>query len=160
MKKLKILITVIVMFNLIAIAKGQDNMVIHLAGNNNVTVAISDIQRITFNGNNMLLKPRNGSANSYLLDNIASITFLNGSTGVAKEIGKDIEVKFYLNSNNEIVVESPYSITELTVFDLTGKTVTTTFSSPVNVNSLSTGVYLLKIETSEGTVTKKFIKNR
>lgn len=160
MKKLKILIAWTAMFNFIAVVNGQDRMTIHLADNTNSQFRMTDIQRITFNDNNMLLKTVNGATNSYLLDNIASITFFDDPIAI-KEIDRNIEVNVYLNAYGDIVVESPCSITGLTVFDLTGKAVTnTTFSSPVHVNHLSTGVYLLKVETTQGTVSKKFIKNR
>ena len=142
--------------------KGQDNLRIHLVDNSNVTIAISDIQRITFSGDNMLLKPVTGIEQSYLLDNIAGISFLNAPSDIPETDGVDrnIEVNVYLNSSGEVVAESPHPITGLTVFDLTGRTVKTARQSHVNVNSLSMGIYLLKIETSAGTVIKKFVKNR
>jgi len=162
MKKFKILISVMVMLFCITTTKGQDSLKIHLVDNSDMIVALDDIQRMTFNNNNMLLKPVSGVEQSYLLDNIAVITFLNtpdDPDGIG-EFSKNIEVNVYLNSSGEVVAESSYPITGLTLFDLHGRVVNTTNLSHVNVISLSKGVYLLKIETSAGTVTKKFVKTR
>jgi hypothetical protein len=162
MKKLNILFTIMALFNFITIVKGQENMVIHLTDNSNVTVKMTDIQRITFNGDQMLLKKTaNSTPSTYLLDNINSITFTDSTHGGGiANLTEQIDVHVYLNAYGEIVVESPYSIKGLTVFDLTGRTLTATLGSSVNVNFLSMGIYLLTVETTQGTVSKKFIKNR
>jgi hypothetical protein len=145
----------------ITTSQGQDNLVIHLITGSDVTVAIKDVQRITFSGDNMLLKPVTGAEKSYHLDNITFITFLNG-VGIHEnpEVAKNIEVNVYVNAAGEVVAESSHSIIGLTLFDVTGKLVSMTTRSHINVNSLNMGIYLLKIETTDGTVTKKFIKNR
>jgi len=157
MFRMKILITFLAIIFSIATLKGQDNMVINLVGNNDVTIAINDIQRITFDANNMLLKNVNGVENTYLLDNIASITFFDDPTAI-KDVPEGIEIDVYVNASGEIAVKSPYQINRLTVIDLSGRALTTSTQSSLNVNSLSTGIYLLKVETTEGTVTKKFYK--
>jgi len=156
MKLKKTIMLVVIIFG-VAMANGQDTLKIHLVHESSVTVAISDIQRITFSGDNMLLKPVIGVEQSYLLDNIAVITFLDASNGIG-EFYENIEVNVYLNSSGEVVAESSHPIIGLTLFDLHGRTVGTTNLNHVNVNSLSMGVYLLKIETSAGTVTKKIVK--
>jgi len=160
--KLKQLIMVVAIMFGIATTNGQDKLVIHLVNNSDVAVEINKIQRITFSGNNMLLKPVTGDEQSYHLDNITGITFLDDPSDICEKqnVDKNIEVNVYVNSSGELVVESPHLITGVTVFDLTGRTVKTTRQSLVNVNSLSMGVYLLKVETHQGTVTKKFVKNR
>ena len=158
MRKVKFVITILAIIFSIATLKGQDNMVINLVGSSNVTIAIDDIQRITFDKGNMLLKTVNGAENTYLLDDITSITFLDDPSAI-QDTPKNIELNVYVNAYGEIVVESPYRINRLTVFDLSGKQLTTSAQSNLNVSFLSTGMYLLRVETTEGTVTKKFIKN-
>jgi len=157
MKEKKILITLLAIVFSIAILKGQDNMFIHLAGSNDVTVAINDIQRITFDGDNMLLKTVKGAENSYLLDNIASITFRGEQTAI-EDVAKNVELNVYQNASGEIVVESPFQINRLTVFDLNGRKLSVSTQGRVNVNSFPKGLYLLKIETSEKVITRKIIK--
>ena len=147
-----------ILFSIVTV-KGQDNIVINFANNSDVTIKIDDIQKITFNGNNMQFKTVKGVENSYLMDDIALISFSDGLTAI-KDMPKNIELNVSVNANGKIVVEAPYPIKELTVFDLNGRKLITGTLGSLNVNFLSKGIYILKIETTEGIITKKFIKNR
>lgn len=141
-----------------AIAYGQNSMVINLTDNNSISTPFSNIQRITFDSDNLLLRTTNGSTNNYLFNNIASITFID-KVGIA-QFSETIDVNVFINSFNEITVESPHQIIKLTVFDIIGREVATTTQSKLNVNFLNTGVYILQVTTSNGLVSKKFIKNK
>ena len=154
----KKLLTFLAILFSFAIVQGQDNLKINLVDNSSVTVTFSNIQKITFDDENMLLKTTSGTENSYLLDNIASITFIDG-VGI-KEFAETINVHVFVNASGEVVVETPHQINKLTVFDLTGRQVAMSTQSKVNVNSLSTGIYILQVATDKGLVSKKFIKNR
>ena len=156
--KIKKILTFFTILFCVAIANGQNVLVINLFDNTNVSIPFCNIQKLTFDGDNMLLKSKNGVETSYLLDNITSITFLN-EVGI-KEVKEIIEVNVFINGYGEIVVESPHRINKLTVFDLTGKEVTTSSQNRMNVNFLPTGLYVLQVETDKGLVAKKFIKNR
>ena len=158
-RQLKFLFTLPVIIFSITTLKGQDNRVINLISNNDITIAISEIQRITFNGDTILIKNVNGIEDSYLLNDVTSITFLDEYTAI-KDIPDDIEINIYVNTFGEIVVESPYQINRLTVFDINGRKLMANTQSSLNVNSLIKGFYLIKVETAEGIVTKKIIKNR
>jgi len=149
---------VLMVFLLIAFTvHGQNNLVINLVGSPSVTVPLSDIQKITFDDNNMLLKTASGT-NSYLLNKIVSITFLEDEVGV-EEVKRKKEVKVYVNGYGEIVVDSPHQINCLTVFDLTGREVANSSQNKMNVNNLPVGLYILQVATEQGFVSKKFIKN-
>ena len=156
MKK-NVLLTFLAILFSFAIAKGQDNLVINLVDNSSVIVAFSNIKRITFNNDNLLLIATTATT-SLPLDNIASITFIDG-VGI-KEFAETIDVHVFVNAAGEVVVETPHQIHQLTVFDLTGRQIATTTQSKLNVNFLSTGIYILQIATDKGLVSKKFIKNR
>ena len=160
MKKMKILTAFLAILISMATLKGQDNMVVNITGNLDVTVEIVDIQRITFEGDNMLLKTVAGVENSYWLDDIAFITFFDESQNSIKAITQDVKISFYVNIAGEIVVESPYPINQLIVFDLSGRKLAVSAQSNLNVNFLDAGVYLLKVETEKGIVSKKITKNR
>ena len=153
---MKKFLTFLAMLFSFAIAMGQNQLVINLTGSPSVTIPFSNIQIITFDADNMLLKTNNG-INSYMLENIASITFLDG-VGI-EEVKEVIEVNIYINSYGEIVVESPHQINQLTVFDITGKQVALSTQIKMNVNYLNTGIYILQVVTNKGIVSKKFIKN-
>ena len=68
-------------------------------------------------------------------------------------------------AHNTLTVESASPIREITVYDMTGRAVavetrcTTSLQYNINVSSLSTGIYLVKVVTANGTETAKFVKN-
>jgi hypothetical protein len=156
--KRKIILAFLAILFSFAIAKGQNQMVINFIGSASVSTAFSNIQKITFDDDNMVLKGKNGAENSYQIDNIASITFLH-KIGI-REFNETIDVNIFVNASGEIVVESPYQINKLTVFDLIGREMAISSQSKMNVNFLNTGVYILQIITNKGIVTKKFIINK
>jgi hypothetical protein len=74
-----------------------------------------------------------------------------------------IEFSIYPNPTaNLLYIESEnLEIKKLSIFDFNGKQVIQTqfiVNQSISVNHLSEGMYLLKIETEKGTVTKKFVK--
>jgi len=71
-------------------------------------------------------------------------------------------LKFYPNpAKNELIIENcELRINQIEVVDLSGKIVNREQYNGkcINVSALSQGIYFLKIETNNGIVTKKFIK--
>jgi hypothetical protein len=141
-----------------AIANCQNVFVINLKDNTSVSTPFSNIQWIKFNGDYLLLKSTTGNENSYLLDNIVSVTF-SDEIGI-KEFTETIDVNIFINVFGEIVAESPHQINKLIVFDLTGRQVAISSQSRMNINALPSGPYILQVDTDKGFVNKKFIKNR
>ena len=73
----------------------------------------------------------------------------------------DTKVSIYPNpATTELNIQIPsnVSLEAVVVYNALGQNVFESKSTVVDVNSLSTGVYSLKITTSEGSVLKKFIK--
>lgn len=72
------------------------------------------------------------------------------------------KVSVYPNPTSEILnlkVPSNVEVTQVTVFDLLGKDTGVSYNNGVvNTSGLSQGVYLLKVETSAGTLTQKIVK--
>ena len=72
------------------------------------------------------------------------------------------QIVLYPNPVKDIlVVRTPLSveILSLEVYDLTGKVILNTISNgEINVSGLSKGVYILKMTTSAGTLTRKIVK--
>ena len=157
MKK-NLLAFLVILFSFV-IVKGQDNLVINLTDNNSITVGLSQIQKITFDSDNLLLKTITGTESSYMLDNITSITFLT-EVGIKQFTEETIDVHVFVNGSGEIVVETPLQISKLTVFDLTGRQVAASTQSKLNVTFLTAGIYILQVTTDNGIVSKKFIRNR
>jgi hypothetical protein len=155
--KRKKLLTILAILFCFATTQGQNEFVINLIDNTTVKTSFSDIQKITFYTDEMLLKT-NSDENGYLLDNIASITFLE-EVGI-KEVKEAIDVNVFITSSGEIVVESSHQINKLTVFDLAGREVTISLQNKMNINFLPAGLYILQVATDKGLVSKKFIKNK
>jgi len=77
MKKTKISLSFLALvFAIATTAFGQDRMVINLADNSRDTTMLSLIQRITFDGDDMLLKTTTSTEKHYSFEDIESITFL------------------------------------------------------------------------------------
>ena len=66
-------------------------------------------------------------------------------------------------ANTTLTVESDSPVREITIYDLTGRTMMTVenCSSPANVNvvPLPAGIYLLRAVTDNGVKTARFVKN-
>ncbi|MCF1192722.1 T9SS type A sorting domain-containing protein [Mangrovimonas sp. AS39] len=72
------------------------------------------------------------------------------------------EVKLYPNPvNNTLFITSTERIESVTIYNLSGQLIKqdSDISNGVNVSQLSTGLYLIQIKTTEGIMTKKFLKN-
>jgi len=144
--------------------KSQKYILINSVDAEDICIAIDKIQRISFNENNMFVKLTNNNEETVLLEDLL-ITFLNEEIKVEEPIKENIDVIVYANSDGEITIESPCDITKLTIFDINGRNLKTNGNLACNVcridvNFLKAGIYILKVETSKGIVSKKFIKNR
>lgn len=80
-----------------------------------------------------------------------------------KKVNKSEHAILYPNPvQNEITIETDSNIYTCEIFDILGKTIlmaTNLTHNTIDVRSIATGTYLLKIITSKGTQTNKFIKN-
>jgi len=60
---------------------------------------------------------------------------------------------------DELKIESELTIKKVEILDITGKALSTHSTNTINVSNLPQGVYLAKIYTDKGIVTKRVIKN-
>lgn len=112
--------------------------------------------------------PANTAASIITFDNYisratATSTFLNSDTfeAVLQEV-----VSLYPNPVSDVLnlsIEGSETINAVEIIDLNGRQIfTKTFNdvsnTQINVNELSTGIYLINVTSGEKTVTKKFIK--
>lgn len=87
-------------------------------------------------------------------------TGTNGSYAIPDEFASN-DLKIYPNPVRDILnVESTAEIKSYQVFDLAGKLVlnSSTSTQKINVSQLSSGVYVLVMETEKGRVMERFIK--
>ena len=151
-------------------AYSQDALIVHGRDvTRHVSIALDNVQRITFSGNDLSVKPFDGNAAVYALDHIVKITFGNMEiSDVTNPVGSDLDVVVYVTPAGEIVIESPVAIQSVTLIAMDGKILrrtdsavetlhATSLQTTINVSNLSKGVYLLQIDTTQGTVVKKII---
>lgn len=96
----------------------------------------------------------------YYIDDVS----LRKGNFLANKTFKGKEIKIYPNpTNNYVTIDgiSSEEIKTITVFDVNGKRVYAVLNNnQMDISGLSTGIYMLKIETNEGTVLNdKIVKN-
>lgn len=108
-------------------------------------------------GSNVL--SNNSSANTAAIDNL--VLMFTNTTLSTKDISTvKTQISIYPNPASDfITVKSDSEVKNIVIYDISGKRVNS-FSgvNSINVKSLLPGAYLMKIETKEGTTTKKIIK--
>jgi len=126
-------------------------------GGSKQSFLLDDIQKVTFSGNDMVLKTGEGDK-TFALTTVGKITF-GDATGIPALPGTP-EINLYPNpAVDHIRIDSPVEITSWTLFDLSGKTLKRSASDlQIPVMDLPAGFYFLKIDTVDGSVTKKIIK--
>ncbi|QII71098.1 T9SS type A sorting domain-containing protein [Apibacter sp. B3706] len=96
--------------------------------------------------------------------NYLPLTIVNGKLGIEELKNKTNEFVIYPNPVKDILYIKSYSeqqIKSISIFDLSGKEVLCSnidSSNEVNVSSLSSGAYIIKIQTSKEIMKYKFIK--
>jgi len=94
--------------------------------------------------------------NNLFVDNIN----VTGTTLSTTDINGNFEVSVYPNPTSDyITIKSPSKITEVKMYDMLGKLILTNTKSTdkINVSSLQTGAYILKIYSDKGQQIKRLI---
>ena len=132
----------------------QNALVVHPAGK---SFLLDDIQKMTFTDGNMLLATTGGNE-TIALTAVGKITF-EDVVGIPA-LPAATEINLYPNPVVDYIrIDSPVEITSWTLFDLSGKAVKHAVSDlQIPVIDLPAGFYFLKLDTVNGSVTKKIIK--
>jgi len=130
--------------------------------------SIQDIQRLSFFGNSMLIKKK-GNINDeiFTIVEIKKIMFGQEEGGVTtgvKPEKNDDNVVIYPNPVNDfLVIESPFEILEVNIFDINGRNILNMNHmdkrTVVSFESYPKGLYIIKIITQQTIYTNKIIKN-
>jgi hypothetical protein len=82
------------------------------------------------------------------------------TTGIKKEENKSTFNLFPNPVASQLTFDTDLTVTSVTIFDLTGKTIKTykQLSKHINVSALSKGVYFIQVITDKNTITRKFVK--
>jgi len=129
------------------------------------TILLNEIQQIYFSGESMIVEMLSENK-EYDLADIAKLLFANiGTTGINNPfVQNNLDVRAYITSVNNLVVESSVAIKLITLFGNDGKTVFQQHYKGVETRCVislqgnASGIYLLQIETEQGIVVKKVVK--
>ena len=128
-----------------------------------IATNLSSVRHLTFSGANAVVTHSLG-ANSYALESVRKLTFANVEQTAVKPLTSNFDAVAYCNAAGEVVVECSEALLSLALFDVNGKKISTAHAQTGQATSLHTGnapagVYVLHIQTAQGIITKKIIKN-
>ncbi len=123
--------------------------------NNSIAGATSQSYTATVTGNYAVVVTNNGCSDTSVC------TMLSISTAGLDDLGTLNNLRLYPNPTNNVVnvVMDGLKIESLSLMELNGKLIADyTNSNSVNLETLVPGVYLLKIKTTQGEITRRVIK--
>ena len=124
-----------------------------------IATNLSSVRHLTFSGANAVVTHSLG-ANSYALARVEKLTFANVEQTAVKPLTSNSDAVAYCNAAGEVVVECSEAVLSLALFDVNGKKISTTqHTSSLHTGNAPAGVYVLHIQTAQGIITKKIIKN-
>ena len=124
-----------------------------------IATNLSSVRHLTFSGANAVVTHSLG-ANSYALARVEKLTFAYAEPTAVKLVINDSDAVAYCNAAGEVVVECSEAVLSLALFDVNGKKISTTqHTSSLHTGNAPAGVYVLHIQTAQGIITKKIIKN-
>ena len=149
-------------------AGSGDALIVHKNdGSSANKILLNDIQQLSFSDENLLVETPNGSE-MYAFGDIAKLLFGDSNaTGINDPPARrSLDVLVYVTPAGDVTVESPSAIRSLTLFDVAGRTISVERCNAAAVETLHatslqgrpTGIYLLRVETEQGTVVKKAVK--
>ena len=119
-----------------------------------------DIKQLTFSVDNLSVEPVIGGNSVYSFSNIAKLTFEGMHVNISNSQAQSPEVIVYVNPEGNIEVKCAAEIKSLRLFTIDGKTIAATVEMryATSLQNLPAGIYLLAVETAQGTVVKKIVK--
>ena len=145
----------------------NDAVIVQLTGGETAVKALLDnIKEITLAEGNLSVIPFSGTAAVYALGDVEKLSFGEGEgNGIHAPQASGREVGVYLNPAGNVVVECAAGILSLTLFSIDGKIIAAEKCTGGGVETLRTtslqkaGIYLIRVETPQGTSVKKLIIN-
>ena len=128
-------------------------------------IQLKNIQQLSFSDENLSVETLSGNE-VYAFGDIAKLLFKEGSnTGIHNPSAqKGFDVLVSVTPAGDVIVESPAAIKSLMLFSVDGKMISkqqyngVKTQCTVSLQNSAAGVYLLWIETTQGTVVKKVVK--
>ena len=142
-------------------ARGQDIFIYPADGSEAVQTPIEEVRKFTFEASNLVLYKVDGNTGTFAIGGIRKITFKTDQTGNGlADPTAGFEVKLY-PQDGQFAVESSDALGQVRVFSITGVQMYSVKSDAAQVtlptSNYPAGVYLVRVESDKGAVTKKFI---
>jgi hypothetical protein len=132
---------------------------------------LDDIERITFDADNIYILPVGSSTEQFSFSEVAVLTFVNPVLSIAESLStqnkNDIDV-FYSAALEKITIKSSRSIKQITVYNMLGRVVKElkphslqalqTSQAEISMQNTPSGLYLVSAVTTNGKVSKKFVR--
>jgi len=86
-------------------------------------------------------------------------SFISGTLNIAENLWNDSKMVIYPNPASSCInISSEISITKVEIFDLLGKRIlTSNIQNQIDIRSYQSGLYLIKVYSENGNITKKII---
>ncbi len=144
-----------------------DTLIVHKNDNSPAEkIRLEDIQQLSFSDENLLVEMMSGNE-IYAFDDITKLLFNDdGATGIHHPSSRDsFDVFVFVAATGDVIVESAITIKSLTLFGVDGKMISRQDYNSVESQYMlplqdhAVGIYLLRVETEQGTIVKKVVKS-
>ena len=117
----------------------------------------AEIDFVSFSGNTTAIP--NTTDATMVMDNLVVRATATDTLLDVKNVTSEASFSVYPNPANDIVtITTSDNLQSIELFDVNGRTVSfTEGSSQINVSELSSGIYLMKVNTDKGSATKKIV---
>jgi len=135
-----------------AVIPSNEALLIYKAGDTSFDkLLLSDIQKLSFSDINLSIEKWNAESLLYAFSDVKKLGFYGIPTSISFPGQNKLEVIAYFTMAGDLVVKSPAGVKSLTLYSIDGKIVTARY--------VPTGIYILRVETSQGVFVKKLIKH-
>lgn len=129
----------------------NETLFIHKADNASYDeFLLDDIRKLSLSNIDLSVEMRNAEPLLYAINDIEKLIFGGMSSDIIYSGQDKFNVIAYFTKEGDLVVESPEDIQSLMLFGIDGRIIA--------ARNLPTGIYLVRVETSQGVVVKKVIK--
>ena len=142
-------------------ANAQSNMYIYMNnGDSEETIALTDIDKITFEGANMVITPKEGSQKTIALTAIKDFKFTPNSTTSLLTLQKEAVVGPEISVKSGIIKVEGWDTSRtatLSVYSVGGQqmlSISEWKGADIDINTLPKGVYVIKIENQTTKIRK------
>ncbi len=121
---------------------------------------IDDISQVSLQTGNLQVVPKTGSAKlSYPIAAVSSLNFEEGDMTDVNTPAAASGMNVYFSPQGEIIVQTGILVHSLTLLGMEGKILGKSRSNVLSTSHLPAGIYLLRVETAQGTVVKKVMNH-